>query len=159
MMTRVRTSTRGFGLVVLAALCWGTSGVAGDAVLRSSDLDPVDVAWHRMAIGAVVLVGLHLARRQPLGTRGSVGRLILVGAGLAVYQSAYFLAVGTAGVSIATLVALGAAPLLIAVGGTLLGHGRPDRATLVSLAVALVGLVLLWGSPPTPGAGPSSSVR
>ncbi|SSC24226.1 EamA domain-containing protein [Klenkia terrae] len=145
MMARVSTSTRGFALVVLAALCWGTSGVAGDAVLRSSDLDPLDVAWHRMAIGAVVLVGLHLARRRPLGTRGSVGRLVLVGAGLAIYQSAYFLAVGTAGVSIATLVALGAAPLLIAVGGTLLGHGRPDRATVVALAVALVGLVLLVG--------------
>jgi DME family drug/metabolite transporter len=48
-------------------------------------------------------------------------------------------------VSIATLVALGLAPLLIAVGAALLGHGRPDRATVVALIVALTGLVLLVG--------------
>ncbi len=47
--------------------------------------------------------------------------------------------------SIATLVALGLAPLLIAVGATVLGHGRPDRATVVALVVALTGLVLLVG--------------
>ncbi|MGY1724455.1 EamA family transporter [Blastococcus sp. SYSU DS0533] len=47
--------------------------------------------------------------------------------------------------SIATLVALGLAPLLIAVGATLLGHGRPDAPTVIALVVALVGLVLLVG--------------
>ena len=46
--------------------------------------------------------------------------------------------------SIATLVALGLAPLLIAVGAALLGHGR-RTATVVALAVALMGLVLLVG--------------
>ena len=104
-----------------------------------------------MAIGAVVLlVGFALTRRRRAGppaslTRGTAVRLALVGAGLAAYQLAYFAAVATAGVSIATLVALGLAPLLIAVGAALLGHGRPDRATLVALAVALTGLVLLVG--------------
>jgi DME family drug/metabolite transporter len=57
----------------------------------------------------------------------------------------FFTAVARAGVSISTLVALGLAPLLIAVGAVLLGRGRPDRATLTALAVALVGLVLLVG--------------
>ena len=139
------TPARGFALVVAAALAWGTSGVAGDAVLRRTDLDPLDVAWHRMAIGAALLVALQLARRQGFGTAGARAGLAVVGVGLAVYQAAYFLAVGTAGVSIATLVALGAAPLLIAVGGSLLGHGRPDTTTWAALAVALVGLVLLVG--------------
>ena len=70
---------------------------------------------------------------------------MLVATGLAAYQLAYFAAVATAGVSIATLVALGLAPLLIALGATALGHGRPDRATVLALAAALVGLVLLVG--------------
>jgi DME family drug/metabolite transporter len=78
-------------------------------------------------------------------TRPVAVRLVLIGAGLAAYQLAYFAAVERAGVSIATLVALGLAPLLIAIGGTLLGSGRPDRATAVALAVALVGLTLLVG--------------
>jgi DME family drug/metabolite transporter len=144
-------SRRGFLLVVLAALCWGTSGVSGRIVADRAGLGPLDIAWHRMAIGAVVLlIGTALTRRRRSGaaaplTRGTAVRLVLVGAGLAAYQLAYFAAVATAGVSIATLVALGLAPLLIAVGATLLGHGRPDRATVVALLVALTGLVLLVG--------------
>ena len=143
-------SGRGFLLVVLAALCWGTSGFSGRIVADRAGLGPLDIAWHRMAIGAVVLLlGFAATRRRrvaaPPLTRGTAVRLALVGAGLAAYQFAYFAAVATAGVSIATLVALGLAPLLIAVGAALLGHGRPDRATVVALAVALVGLVLLVG--------------
>jgi drug/metabolite transporter, DME family len=142
---------RGFLLVVLAALCWGTSGVSGRIVADRTDLGPLDIAWHRMAIGAGALLALHLlTRRRHAGraaplTRGTVVRLVLIGAGLAAYQLAYFAAVATAGVSIATLVALGLAPLLIAIGATVLGHGRPDGGTWLALAVALVGLVLLVG--------------
>jgi DME family drug/metabolite transporter len=141
---------RGFLLVVLAALCWGTSGISGDVVADRTGLDPLDIAWHRMAIGAAVLLAVQLARARRGGARtpltpGLRWRLGAVGAALAVYQSAYFAAVATAGVSIATLVALGLAPLLVAVGSTVLGHGRPDRATGLALAVALAGLVLLVG--------------
>src|SRR3954452_7730637 len=144
-------SRRGFLLVVLAALCWGTSGVSGRIVAERTGLGPLDIAWHRMAIGAVVLLlGTALARRRRAGsanavTRATAVRLVLIGAALAAYQLAYFAAVAAAGVSIATLVALGLAPLLIAVGASVLGHGRPDRATVVALVVALTGLVLLVG--------------
>jgi drug/metabolite transporter, DME family len=145
-------SRRGFLLVVLAAVCWGTSGFTGRIVAERTGLQPLDIAWHRMAIGAVALLVGHLAIRRrrrhvvrtPL-TRGVVVRLLLIGAGLGAYQLAYFAAVAQAGVSISTLVALGLAPLLIALGATVLGHGRPDRATVVALVVALVGLVLLVG--------------
>ena len=152
---------RGFLLVVLAALCWGTSGLSGAIVAERTDLGPLDIAWHRMAIGAVVLLaGFLLTRRRPRPatpmTRGTAVRLALVASGLAAYQLAYFAAVATAGVSIATLVALGLAPLLIAVGAALLGHGRPDRATVVALVVALVGLVLLVGI--SAGADPGTTV-
>jgi drug/metabolite transporter, DME family len=144
-------SRRGFLLVVLAALCWGTSGVSGQVVTDRTDLGPLDIAWHRMAIGSLALLAGFLVSRRRSGsapiavTRGTAVRLVLVGAGLAAYQLAYFAAVASAGVSIATLVALGLAPLLISVGAALLGHGRPDLATFVALVVALVGLVLLVG--------------
>jgi DME family drug/metabolite transporter len=145
-------SRRGFLLVVLAALCWGTSGVSGQVVTDRAGLGPLDIAWHRMTIGAAaLLIGFLVSRRRSsagprvLLTRGTAVRLLLVGAGLAAYQLAFFAAVASAGVSIATLVALGLAPLLISVGAALLGHGRPDAATLTALVVALVGLVLLVG--------------
>jgi DME family drug/metabolite transporter len=154
---------RGFLLVVLAALCWGTAGVSGRIVAERTDLGPLDIAWYRMAIGAAVLVAMHLVgRRRPRPvpavplTRPLAARLALVGAGLGAYQLAYFVAVAHAGVSIPTLVALGLAPLFIAVGGAVLGHGRPDGATLGALVVALIGLVLLVGI--TAGAGAGTSV-
>jgi drug/metabolite transporter, DME family len=143
---------RGFLLVVLAAALWGTSDFSGSIVLERTDLGPLDIAWHRMTIAALTLGVVHLlTRRRRAATpavrpsRGTVVRLLLVGSGLAAYQLAYFAAVPAAGVSIATLVALGLAPLLIAVGATVLGHGRPDAATMAALTAALVGLVLLVG--------------
>src|SRR4051812_23015939 len=143
-------SRRGFLLVVLAALCWGTSGISGRIVADRTDLSPLDIAWYRLAVGAVVLLagwGLTARRRSRAAavTRPVALRLVLVGAGLAAYQLAYFSAVARAGVSIATLVALGLAPLLVAVGAALLGHGRPSGTTLAALVVALVGLTLLVG--------------
>jgi DME family drug/metabolite transporter len=143
-------SRRGFLLVVLAALCWGTSGISGRIVADRTDLSALDIAWYRLAVGAVVLLaGWALTARRRTSrirvTRPVAARLLLIGAGLAAYQFGYFSAVARAGVSIATLVALGLAPLLIAVGATLLGHGRPDRTTAVALVVALVGLTLLVG--------------
>jgi len=150
MPTHSPASRRGFLLVVLAALCWGTAGISGRIVADRTDLSPLDIAWYRLTIGAVVLLaGWALtARRRPAGTplrRPVAVRLVLVGAGLAAYQLAFFSAVARAGVSIATLVALGLAPVIIAVGAALLGHGRPNAATLVALVVALAGLTLLVG--------------
>src|SRR3954468_8703977 len=151
----------GFPFVVLAALCWGTSGVSGRIVADRTDLGPLDIAWHRMAVGAAVLLAAHLLtrRRRPARAplpRWVILRLALVAAGLAAYQLAYFAAVASAGVSVATLVALGLAPLLIALGAALLGHGRPDRATLLALATALTGLGLLVGL--TAGASAGTAV-
>ena len=147
---RSPAASRGFLLVLLAALCWGTSGISGRVVADRSTLTALDIAWYRLAIGALALLAAWVvtARRRGPGvrvTRPVAARLALIGAGLAGYQLAYFSAVERAGVSIATLVALGLAPLLVALGGALLGHGRPQRATLVALGVALVGLTLLVG--------------
>lgn len=89
--------------------------------------------------------------RRPRGSwRGVVsgadlGRVLAVGAGLALYQSCYFAAVARAGVSVATLVTLGLAPVLVALTSVLLGHERPERGVLAALLTALCGLALLVG--------------
>ncbi|MGY1664639.1 DMT family transporter [Geodermatophilus sp. SYSU D00696] len=144
------SSRRGFVFVVLAALCWGTAGLSGRVVADRTGLSALDIAWYRLAIGAVALLAAWAATTRRRGpavplSRPLAARLVLIGAGLAAYQLAYFSAVERAGVSIATLVALGLAPLLVAVGGVLLGAGRPSRSTLTALGVALVGLTLLVG--------------
>src|SRR4051795_84176 len=116
-------SRRGFLLVVLAALCWGTSGVSGRIVADRTDLGPLDIAWHRMAIGAVVLlVGTALSRRRRGAsatalTRATAVRLVLIGAGLAAYQLAFFAAVATAGGGLSPRVPRPLASLVLALRG------------------------------------------
>jgi DME family drug/metabolite transporter len=141
---------RGFLLVVLAAACWGTAGFTGRLVQEHGRLGALDIAWYRMAIGTVVLLAARLLGRRRTAppariTRPVALRLVLIGAGLGGYQLAYFAAVARAGVSISTLVALGLAPLFVAVATILLGHGRPAASTLLCLLTALTGLVLLVG--------------
>jgi len=149
-VSSTQPAPRGFLLVVLAALCWGTAGFSGRLIEQHSDLRALDIAWYRMAIAAVALLAVHLAgsrRREaaPRATRPVVVRLVLIATGLGGYQLAYFAAVAMAGVSISTLVALGLAPLFVAIATIALGHGRPQPSTVVCLVVALVGLVLLVG--------------
>lgn len=146
---------RGPLLVVLAAVCWGTGGLAGSVLGDVSGLSPLAVATYRLLVAAVVLFGLH-ALRGELGRvaravgalarrRADAARVLGVGAGLALFQVCYFLAVQAVGVAVATMLTLGLAPVLVTLGGALLLGERVGTRLTVVLPVALVGLVLLVG--------------
>ena len=67
--------------------------------------------------------------------------------GLAVFQTAYFAAVEATGLAVATVVTLGAGPVLIALGAQLTMGERLGRAGYSAVAGALAGLaVLVLGS-------------
>ena len=154
-------SRRGFLLVVLAALCWGTSGVSGRIVADRTDLGPLDIAWHRMAIGAVVLlIGTALTRRRRSATHRGRSRAPPSGWSSSApdwrpTSSPSSPPSPSAGVSIATLVALGLAPLLDrASAPRMLGHGRPGHARRWSPSSSPWSAWSCWSaSPPasTPG--------
>lgn len=146
---------RGPLLVVLAAVCWGTGGLAGSVLGDVSGLSPLAVATYRLLVAAVVLLGLHAVRGE-LGRvaravgalarrRADAGRVLGVGAGLALFQVCYFLAVQAVGVTVATMLTLGLAPVLVTLGGALLLGERVGTRLTVVLPVAVVGLVLLVG--------------
>ena len=140
--------------MVLAAVCWGTGGLAGSVLGSRSGLSPVAVGGYRLLVAAVVLLAWQavLHRGALAGTvralrssRGDAVRVLGVGLGLALFQTCYFVAVDALGVSVATLLTLGLAPVLVtASAGVLLGErGGPRLRAAVPLA--LVGLVLLVG--------------
>ncbi|WP_207782305.1 DMT family transporter [Phytoactinopolyspora limicola] len=94
--------------------------------------------------------------RQGVSTTYTRRRRVIVIALLAVvFQSCYFGAVELMSVSLATLVTLGSAPILVIVGESLLARCWPVRRLMAAVAVALVGLVLLVGGP---NAGASGAV-
>lgn len=141
-----RAARRDLVAIATAAALWGTSGTTGQLLGDRSDLSPIAVGFLRCALAALILAALGAARRRTWAVaRQDLGRVLAVGAGLAIYQGCYFAAVARAGVSVATLVTLGLAPVLVAVASALLGHGRPERRVLTALLVALAGLVLLVG--------------
>ncbi|MEU1078644.1 EamA family transporter [Streptomyces sp. NPDC005908] len=140
---------RGLVYLVVAGAAWGTAGAAASLVYRTSDMGPVALSFWRCAAGLVVLYAARLvsgrasrgAARTPLGRR--VRRAVATGAGLAVFQTAYFAAVSATGLAVATVVTLGAGPVLIALGARLALGERLGRGGLAAVVGALVGLVVL----------------
>ncbi len=140
---------RDLALLVVGAVVWGTSGLSG-AALAEDGLGPVSVATDRLAIGGglvlVALAAVGRLHRVPT-TRPVLTRVLVTGVLAATYQGAYFAAVALGSVSIATLVALGAAPVMVAAASAVLDRRLPAPRVMVAIGLALVGLVLLLGAP------------
>lgn len=153
-MTRTSPSIRrATAYVAVAAVAWGTGGAAGSLLFASGGLDALDVSFWRYLLGTVFL--LPLARRPVRLGRGP--HVLAVGAGMAVYQTAYFAAIAHSGVAVATVVTMGATPVFTALGGRLLLGERLGRAGLAALLTALAGLLLLTaGASAAPGHGSGS---
>jgi drug/metabolite transporter, DME family len=142
------TSRRGLAAVLGAAVLWGTVGIAAALLYERTDISPFAVGFARLGLAAVVLALLLSLRGQRLTVpRALLPRVALVGVCMALYQACFFAAVALAGVSIATLVTLGLAPVLVAIGARVFFGDRHGRVVLAALGLALAGLVLLVGAP------------
>ncbi|MEU9288205.1 EamA family transporter [Streptomyces sp. NPDC048275] len=139
---------RGLLYLIIAGAAWGTAGAAASLVYRASDMGPIALSFWRCAGGLVLLLAVRLTRRRIRPTaREPFGRKALrigaTGLGLAVFQTAYFAAVEATGLAVATVVTLGAGPVLIALGARLTMGERLGRGGVVAVAGALAGLVVL----------------
>ncbi|SEN73121.1 drug/metabolite transporter, DME family [Actinacidiphila rubida] len=143
--------------VVFAATAWGTAGAAAALLYDGSGLGPIGLTFWRAAGGFVLLLGARAARRPraaapadlaatavdaPRRLRGAV-RIVTTGAGLTLFQVAYFCAVKATGLAVATVVTLGSGPVLIAVTARLTMGERLGRGGACAVAGALGGLAVL----------------
>lgn len=141
--TTVPASRSGVLLIAGAAVLWGTSGLTATAAY-SRGLDPLGVSFSRMAIGAIALLVLQRGAGIEVRTLWSHRRrLMVVGAGLGGYQAGYFLAVDHAGVSVATLITLGLAPVLVTALDRLRSGQAVRPRTLIAMLLAIGGLLAL----------------
>ncbi|MFD7811355.1 DMT family transporter [Streptomyces sp. NPDC059785] len=139
---------RGLFCLIVAGAAWGTAGAAASLVYRASDMGPVALSFWRCAGGLVLLLAAHRLRpRRPAAVREprahKVLRIGVTGVGLAVFQTAYFAAVEATGLAVATVVTLGAGPVLIALGARLTLGERLGRGGVVAVTGALAGLAVL----------------
>jgi DME family drug/metabolite transporter len=147
--SRPRTGS-GVGFLVVAGVLWGTGGLTGSLLARHTGLDPLAVAAYRLGGGGLLLVALMVLTRRPLPRgRAAHRRIVALGGLAAVFQSSYFAAVALVGVSLATLLTIGASPLLVLVAEGVLGRRRVGPAALGTAALAVAGLGLLVGVPET----------
>jgi drug/metabolite transporter, DME family len=146
----------GIALLVVAGVAWGTGGLTGSLLGHASGLSPLAVAAYRLGLGGLlVLLAVGVARLVDRSRRPLLGEIAHRGAALrrigsiaalaAAFQACYFTAVGLTSVSLATLVAIGVAPVVVITVETVRGRARPGSGT--TLVMALVGLALLVGVP------------
>lgn len=135
--------------LVFSGVLWGTGGLTGRLLSLHTHLSPVAVAGYRLLIGGTLLVLFAAAtgRSRPRG-RAAWTRVAVLGALSAGFQACYFAAVALTDVSLATLVTIGAAPVLVVAFEQATGRRRPDARVAVTVSLAVAGLALLVGEPP-----------
>ena len=139
--------------LALAGALWGTGGLLGSLLATASGLSPLSVAAARLLAGGALLTAFNLAARQrpPRGraawTRIGVQALLAAG-----FQSAYYASIALTSVSLATLITIGAAPVIVQAAELAATRQRPSRDNLATIALALASLALLVG-PPAGGNG------
>lgn len=144
---------RSLFFLVVAGIAWGTAGAAGSLVYRISDLGPLALSFWRCAGGLVLLLGAlavrsrrNRGRRRPVLVEPRRRRLLrILGSGICftVFQTAYFGAVQLTGLAVATVVTLGAGPVIIALGARLAMGERLGGGGLLAVGGALAGLAVL----------------
>ena len=106
-------------------LLWGTGGLTGSllwAAVRPAR--PVGGAYRLAAGGALSSPSSLAGRRWPAG-RAAWTRIAVIAALAAVFQGCYFTAVSLTSVSLATLVTIGSAPVLVLAAERVRGAGKP----------------------------------
>jgi len=144
--TRSGSPLLGYVETLLAACCWGSSGVFAVSLFRRG-VSPESVALLRPVIGVLLLAAaVAFARRGALRVGGGALLMLGLGGGIAVgvFQIAYQVSIDATGVP-TTVALLYLAPAIVALAsGPLLGEwpGR-RRIALVALTIAGVWLTVL----------------
>lgn len=148
-VSTARSARNGLLQISLAGALWGTGGLAVQLIRDITPMSALTLSAYRMFIAAVVLCAAVLALRRCGGLRAMIEErpthALAVGCGTAAYQALYFGSVVNAGVTVATVIALGLAPVLLTVSDAVAARRLIPLPRLVVLVTALTGLVLVSG--------------
>jgi drug/metabolite transporter, DME family len=134
---------RGVLMVLLAAMCWGTTGTAQS--FAPLTLSAYWVGALRLATAALFFAVVLLLGRKARSARLPWGAVALAGTSMAVYNLAFFAGVRATGVAVGTAVALGSGPIWAGLLQALVGH-RPPLRWWVGTGLAVAGGVIMVGT-------------
>jgi DME family drug/metabolite transporter len=127
-------------MVLLAAVCFGTTGTA--QALGPDGLEPTGVGAARILVGGalLMLIGGAAVRRLPRTP------LLIAAAAVAVYQLSFFAAVADTGVAVGTIVAIGSGPAFAGLLEWAFTKRTPTKAWIAATGLALAGVAVLTTS-------------
>jgi len=141
-----RAGQGGILLVMTGSTLWGTSGVASQLLADVAHTTPLSIGCWRLLVASPILLVAAWALLGPKMWPASwrdFGSMALIGVFLAVDQALYFMAIEYVGITIATLVVICCAPLLVTLFTALRERRAPTRFMMSIIVVALAGTVLL----------------
>jgi len=146
--TTAQRHRNGLWYLIFAGTLWGTGGLTGSLLARHTGLVAPAVATYRLGVGGLLLLLFLLLSRRPLPrSRPAWARIAILGVLAAAFQASYFAAVERVSVSLATLLTIGASPILVLAFEAATGRRRLTPRALVTVLLALTGLTLLIGVP------------
>lgn len=127
---------------IVAAVCYGTNPL-GALPLYAQGIGPQSVLLYRFAVAALLLALLMVARRQSLAVSArQLAILLPLGALFAVSSLTLFISFHYLDAGVASTI-LFVYPVMVAVIMTVFFRERLTAATVVSIGLALCGIVLL----------------
>jgi len=133
--------------VSLAGVLWGTGGLGVQLIREAQPMSVLTISAWRMGLAALVLLVAVAVLRQAADVRALLRdrprAAVFAGVATAAYQALYFGSVVSVGVTVATVVSLGLAPVLVTAAECLRERKAPSRPALVVLALAVTGLALV----------------
>lgn len=155
-MISQNTSRRDFLFIACASVSWGTVGIANQIIYAHTATNALSLAFLRLVIATPlfflaswILLGRRLFQIKPR----DIGVMMLMGGLQALYQVCYSAAIPYAGVTVSTLIALCAAPVIIALISTFMTREHLTPITLMALVGALGGTTLLVAARSHPSEG------
>jgi DME family drug/metabolite transporter len=133
--------------LTLTGVLWGSIGIVV-RLLQNAHLSTASIAFWRFVCACLVRITILRARglRELARHLTRPWRLLVVSLGSLAFQLLYFVAVADVGVSISTLIALGLAPVALSAARVATTRTMPSTTTLLIMAVALTGLVMVTTS-------------
>ncbi|MEU6584875.1 EamA family transporter [Nocardia sp. NPDC046763] len=138
------TSWRGSAPILAASVLWGTTGTA--ASLAPAGTSAAAIGSAGLTLGGLLLFVTGRGHRM----RAAVSErwLLLLGAGaVAGYPVTFYPAVARTGVAVATVIALGSAPVFAGLLAWLTGRGRPPARWCAATGLAVIGCAVLVMGP------------
>lgn len=142
---------QGAWLVLIAALFWGTIAVSTEGIYRVAQTNALSIGFWRLAFAVPALwmllwrvvgaTALNISRRDWL-------LMAVIGCMMALYQVSLFTAIPYLGVTVAVIITICTAPVLIAVLAAVFFKEAFTGRAAIALALALSGTVLVAGLTP-----------